>query len=111
MRGEGKNVNEQFINAIKDFLKDSVAGEFKPHWYYNEAGDQIEVRWKNTPERGEYINDDIDLYHDIVTDEIVGVCIKNIRLKLEYEYNEKVFEYLHNLPKPPDLPIPEDDNL
>lgn len=60
-------------------------GEFKPHWHYNKAGDQIEVVWKNVPVQGEYINADVYLLKDMDTGEVVGVTAPSVLLRLEKE--------------------------
>lgn len=68
-------------------------GDFKPGWFYNEAGDQIEAYWKKAPARAERFNDEIDLYRDRETNEIVGVCIKGVKKRFEDSQFEEKFKW------------------
>jgi hypothetical protein len=62
--------------------------EFKPSFFVNRAGCQIEIRWKNRPEYAEWLNPEVTIFRDRDTGEVVG-CEIPIPPELTFAEEEK----------------------
>lgn len=63
-----------FAAALRKMAQEPPV-EFKPGFFVNKAGSQIEVRWKNCPEHSKWLNRDVSIHMDVDTDEVVGCTI------------------------------------
>lgn len=56
-------------------MKKESPVKFKPGFFVNMAGSQIEIRWKAVPEHSKWLNKDVSIHMDRDTDEVVGCTI------------------------------------
>lgn len=78
--GDGK-VMPQFnsLDDLYEFIKNQPKGDWSPGWFYNEAGDQIEIYWENRPTTAIHKDGGIILHVDSDDrSKVCGVTIVNI---------------------------------
>ena len=67
------------------FLRKRVKGKqkFKPEVWYNEIGDNLEFLSSNEATVAEHINQDVTMLRSIITNEIIGFQIHNVKEIME----------------------------
>lgn len=75
---EGEIMIETFDNLISS-LKATAQQPFKPYAIYNPDGDMIECQIKEGAYDATRIDGLLTVYHDIATNELIGMEIKGVR--------------------------------